>query len=207
MAHDLYNRVSLNGKPRSIRILQLSTAQTRPLEGHLQEVSLSSNPTYYALSYSWGASSDPPHQVLCHAVSPSSPVSAFIEIPASCCDALTQLRRDLAPRGQPRSFNIWVDAICVDQTENGEQEKLAQMAVMREIYAQSKRVYIWLGLETESSKYATNWIREASLGKYPLSGVKFKNFPANMVYPGELAKLVRMAPELIKGGKLSRRLV
>ena len=81
------------------------------------------------------------------------------------------------------------------------------MAVMRAIYAKSKRVYIWLGLETESSKYAMDWIREVSLGKYPLLGVKFRNFPANMVYPSELAKLVRIAPELIKGGKLSRRLV
>lgn len=191
----------------SIRILQLSTAQTKPLEGHLKEVSLSSNPTYYALSYTWGPCSDPPHRMLCHASSSSSLLSAYIEITAHCCDALTQLRKDLAPHGRPLSFNIWVDAICIDQTPDGKQEKLAQIPLMREIYAKSKRVYIWLGLETESSNYAMDWIREASLAKYPLSGVKFRNFPANMVCPSELAKLVRMAPELIKGGKLSVRLL
>jgi len=100
-----------------------------------------------------------------------------------------------------------VDAICIDQTTNGEQEKLTQIPLMRDIYAKSKRVYIWLGLETESSNYAMDWIREVSLGKYPLSGVKFRPFPANMVFPSELVKLVKMAPELIKGGKLSSRLV
>jgi Heterokaryon incompatibility protein (HET) len=207
MAHDLYNQVSLNGKPKSIRILQLSTAQTTRLEGHLKEVSLSSNPTYYALSYNWGDSSDPPHQVLCHASISSNPVSAYIKITDNCYDALTQLRKDLAPRGRPLSFNIWVDAICIDQTTNGTQEKLAQIPLMREIYAKSERVYIWLGLETESSNDAMDWIRGASLGKHTLSAVKFRYFPANMVCPSELVKLLRMTPELIKGGTLSRHLV
>jgi hypothetical protein len=201
MAHDLYNHVSLNGKPKSIRILQLSTAQGRPLEGHLKEVSLFSNPTYYALSYTWGGPSSPAQQILCHSSSSSNLGSAYIEITTNCYDALTQLRRDLAPRGRPLSFNIWVDAICIDQSADGEQEKLAQIPLMGEIYAKAQRVYIWLGLETESSIYTMNWISEASLGMSPFLGVKFRSFPANMIFPSELAKLVKMAPELIKGGK------
>lgn len=201
MAHDLYKQVSLDGKPKSIRILQLSTAQERPLEGHLREVSLSSNPTYYALSYTWGDVSDPRYPILCHASGSSKPVSASIEITASCYAALTQLRRNLAPHGQPRSFNIWVDAICIEQSADGEQEKAAQIPLMREIYAKAQRVYLWLGPETESSNYVMDWISEASLGHIPLLGVKFRSFPANLIFPSELAKLARMAPELFRAGK------
>jgi hypothetical protein len=207
MAHDLYEQVSLNEKPKSIRILQLSTDQTKPLEGCLKVASLSSNPTYYALSYTWGAPADPPHRILCHTSGSQNSVSAYVEITANCCDALTQLRRNLAPCGRPLSFNIWVDAICIDQTYSGNQEKLDQIPLMREIYARSRRVYIWLGLENESSNYVMDWISEASLGKYPLSGVKWRNFPANMIFPGELARLMRLAPELVKGGKLGRLIV
>lgn len=222
MAHNLYKQVSVEGKDNTIRILQLSTNQKKPLEGYLEAVSLASNPSYYALSYRWGDYSDPPHRILCHAANSPSPVSAYVEITPNCCDALTQLRRDLAPYGWPRSFNIWVDAICINQDEQdkqqklqagevkesqaGESEKQGQLPLMRTIYANAKRVYIWLGPETESSNYAMDWIKEASLGHYPLSGVKFRDFPASM-RPTEVAKLVRMAPEMIKGGKARDYLV
>ncbi|EON63094.1 hypothetical protein W97_02321 [Coniosporium apollinis CBS 100218] len=189
-------------KPENIRILQLSTDQNEPLKGHLKVVSLASNPSYCALSYPWGNKSKPPHEILCCALGVPDPLSAHIEITPNCFDALTQLRRSLAPCGRPPSVNIWVDAICIDQTKEGANEKQAQMPLMRKIYANAKRVYIWLGPGTESSDHAMDWIKEASLGKFPLFGVmKFKNFPANMIWPSELAKLMRASPELIKGGK------
>jgi Heterokaryon incompatibility protein (HET) len=63
-----------------------------------------------------------------------------------------------------------VDAICINQSPDGREEKSAQLPPMRDIYAKPKGMYDWLGLDTASSIYAMEWSQGASLGKYPLSG-------------------------------------
>jgi len=222
MASNLYEQVSLVGKPNTIRVLQLSTDQTKPLEGHfevislspprlsfssikninftfLKQISLTSIYSYCALSYTWGAYSDPPDRILCYASSSPGAASAYIRITRNCRNALHQLRKNLAPHGRPLSFNIWVDAICIDQTPDGEAEKVHQIPLMQDIYGKAKMVYIWLGPASDNSDNAMDWIKQASLGKFPLSGVRFKNYPANMLYPSELVKLARIVPEVLEG--------
>ena len=40
---------------------------------------------------------------------------------------------------------IWVDAICIDQSERGKEEKEKQLSKMAEIYNSASSVCIWLG--------------------------------------------------------------
>lgn len=42
-------------------------------------------------------------------------------------------------------INIWVDAICIDQSDSGHREKEQQLAMMARIYNYASHVCIWLG--------------------------------------------------------------
>ncbi|KAF2741727.1 heterokaryon incompatibility, partial [Sporormia fimetaria CBS 119925] len=94
---------------------------------NLSVVHLSTNPSYAALSYVWGSPGD--DQLLCQ--------GKLLPITRNCYSAIWHLRKKLG------SFFIWVDAVCIDQTNDKEKEQ--QMALMEKIYANAKNVYIWLG--------------------------------------------------------------
>jgi hypothetical protein len=44
---------------------------------------------------------------------------------------------------------LWIDAICIDQTNT--EERGSQVQLMGEIYNKASQVYVWLGLEDDSS--------------------------------------------------------
>jgi predicted AAA+ superfamily ATPase len=48
---------------------------------------------------------------------------------------------------------LWVDAICINQFDN--EERTQQVALMGDIYSQSKEVVIWLGKDLDSSTVGT----------------------------------------------------
>ncbi len=55
-------------------------------------------------------------------------------------------RRDANPKILSRQIGyFWVDALCINQ--NNVLERNAQVSIMRDIYASSKRIIIWLGSE------------------------------------------------------------
>ncbi|KAH7136166.1 heterokaryon incompatibility protein-domain-containing protein, partial [Dendryphion nanum] len=199
-AVELYRLLPLKVGNRSIRVLQLSTDQSKPLEGKLKVISLSSylRSAFVALSYAWG-NTDEPHRILCHASTTKS-LPAYISITANCCDALMQLRRNQASQWpSSSSIDIWVDAVCINQdAKEGAEEKLTQIPLMQEIYQKAKAVFIWLGTGTQESDLAMEWLTKTSMGRELLSLIKFRAFPANML-PGEIIRLIRIAPELAKG--------
>lgn len=55
---------------------------------------------------------------------------------------------------------IWVDAVCIDQSNNIEKEH--QIPMMGEIYARASRVIVWLGEEQADSTKALEAIRLAA---------------------------------------------
>jgi len=61
------------------------------------------------------------------------------KIRENLCQALTNLR------SKYHDVYIWVDAICIDQSENGKTEKEGQLAMMSTIYNSASNVCIWLG--------------------------------------------------------------
>jgi hypothetical protein len=53
-------------------------------------------------------------------------------------------------------LTIWVDAICINQDD--EDEKMAQILLMKDIYSHAETVYIWLGLGSASTDRAIHYL-------------------------------------------------
>ncbi|KAH7031459.1 heterokaryon incompatibility protein-domain-containing protein [Microdochium trichocladiopsis] len=121
--------------PTSIRIILLKPAllDSQPLELELYEAPLSGpgSLAYEALSYTWGER---------HGSIPirCGGLRQTILVTPNCEAALRHLRYKLSVR------QLWVDAICIDQTSVA--EKNQQVPLMGKIYSQATRTVIWLGV-------------------------------------------------------------
>lgn len=94
---------------------------------------------YEALSYTWGTADD-----IC-----SNPI-LFNSYPRRISTNLERALRTLRRRDQERV--LWVDALCIDQSNL--LEKAAQIAYMPSIYSNSTSVIIWLGPSGQESDIA-----------------------------------------------------
>lgn len=128
--------------PRSIRLLRLlpDTNVDGPLHGSLFECNIEEfygHPNAYeALSYVWG---DPK---LSHSIS----IDEFkLPITANLHTALANLRSPYIER------LLWVDAMCIDQTNDREKEW--QIGLMYQIYACASCVVVWLGEHEDESEH------------------------------------------------------
>lgn len=119
-----------------IRLVTLFPASFHePIACTLFHTELSSNPSYEALSYTWGN-----HQNL---------VSIMVSgksfgITHNLATALRYLRR------KEREVTFWIDAICINQ-ENTD-ERTQQVALMTNIYQRARQVQIWLGSAADDSE-------------------------------------------------------
>lgn len=86
--------------------------------------------TYEAISYVWGN----PTRTHCIALCSGSCELAITE---SADSALRGLRHATEPR------RLWIDAICINQTDN--EEKAVQVRKMNKVYRNAERVLVWLG--------------------------------------------------------------
>lgn len=115
--------------PDEIRVLTLHPGSTdSPMVCELSKICLRDKPFYNALSYVWGDAN------------PRKPIvvnSHPIQVTASLETALRHLRHEIEPS------IIWVDAVCIDQSNN--EERNAQVRLMGDIYRQAARVYLWIG--------------------------------------------------------------
>lgn len=119
-------------KPGEIRILRLQKTRwwlPGSVEADLIHVPMYPPPEYEAVSYRWGSSERTESIVL--------DGSTTFAITRSAYDLLI-LRRSLW-----RVRTIWIDAICINQSD--ETEKAAQVQLMREIYHHASRVVICPG--------------------------------------------------------------
>lgn len=69
-------------------------------------------------------------------------------------DALRRLRRKYS------DVYLWVDAICIDQSEKGKAEKEKQLAMMARIYNLASNVCVWLGEGYDGAEPAFKLIHE-----------------------------------------------
>ncbi len=125
---------------RSIRIIQLlpSHHHDAPLRCRIHEVSLDDSGrrySYQALSYVWGS------ETLASAIYCDD--DQVLHVTENCRDALHRLRLRF------RTRSLWIDAICIDQTNRGLSERSFQIKLMGEIYQRAQRVIVWLGSGTE----------------------------------------------------------
>jgi hypothetical protein len=126
-----------------IRILSLHPANfDDPITCSISNEPLQSASDYEALSYCWG---DPS---LSHEISINGSSFAVTE---SVSYALRYLRQPVTTR------RIWVDAVCINQTDV--QERTHQVQRMTNIYKQARRVLAWLGPESGGSNEGIELLR------------------------------------------------
>ncbi|KAF9691422.1 hypothetical protein EKO04_010878 [Ascochyta lentis] len=158
-----YEYAALDDTKRQVRLLHLHpSVHVKPGvlpntdEDHLNDIqctfslaSLDDNPTFEALSYVWGDHNiTAPITLHGHAFSVTSNLHA----------ALKHLRH------QDKERVLWVDALCINQTDNSERSH--QVSHMRHIYSQATNVLIFLGEACEGSDVVIDLIKTLAVHPY-----------------------------------------
>ena len=124
--------------PRHIRLLRLgSRKDEQMLHGSISNISLDENPSFTALSYTWGP-----------ALKPYCIRTAEGDVPvtASLYYALTRIQQSEG------SIDIWADSISINQSDAT--EKSQQIRLLPTIYRQATQVFGWIGDEAKESNLA-----------------------------------------------------
>ncbi|KAH7418491.1 heterokaryon incompatibility protein-domain-containing protein [Cadophora sp. MPI-SDFR-AT-0126] len=125
-------------------VLKKSTYESSVIECSLFAISITTPPRYEALSYTWGPPPPPSEQqyILCD--------GKKLPVTENCISALYHLRKKYSNR------LLWIDAICIDQT-NAE-EASQQVQIMGQIYQNAAKVLVWLGPSTAERRLAFRYI-------------------------------------------------
>lgn len=137
-----HNHVPLHAQSKSTRLLEV---QLGPAHEHirctLSQHDLGNMPPYIALSYTWNQGRQRRH-IECDGLD--------LEVGDNLWQFLFEFRKRESIRqyqsGQSDTnvFHLWVDAVCIDQSNV--QERNDQVAQMRDIYSSAESVIVWLGL-------------------------------------------------------------
>jgi Heterokaryon incompatibility protein (HET) len=136
----------LDASKKEIRLLSLHNTEdaTAPLSGELRLASMEDN--YTAVSYVWG---DWCNRRPIRLNSIDTTITASLEI------VLRQLRNE------KKAVDIWIDAVCINQTDNT--EKGHQVQKMGDIYQYAKKgTILWLGEIQNNSGEAMELISTAN---------------------------------------------
>ncbi|KAI1177351.1 heterokaryon incompatibility protein-domain-containing protein [Nemania sp. FL0916] len=120
---------------RWFRLLHLYPGRPdEPLACSLSSHELASSPPFKAISYTWGDAKD--------------------MVTITCCGYSKCVTRNLylalrRIRSIRQSITLWVDSICIDQSDKT--EKGHQVDLFSTIYKEAEEVIIWLGGDSESS--------------------------------------------------------
>ncbi|CAG9988715.1 unnamed protein product, partial [Clonostachys byssicola] len=150
----IYDQVPLKrGRPSQLQLRLLSLAggaDDEPLAAHIYATSLDESdlPIFEALSYVWGPTNAPGKITLVPGDDAGNAIEAArhastLEVTANLASALKHLRYP------DRARVLWVDAICIDQSNLVERNTHVQK--MGEVYEAASRVLIWLGPEADDS--------------------------------------------------------
>ncbi|KAH6672252.1 heterokaryon incompatibility protein-domain-containing protein [Halenospora varia] len=139
----------LNSSRKEIRLLILQPLSAgEEIQCSTETVSLLDEPEYKALSYVWGDAS---------ARKNINFNGTEFSVTANLAAALYHLRLRHVPRW------LWVDALCINQSDMKERNE--QVAMMGEIYINAKPVVIWLGEASWDSDEAFSYISEVAWGR------------------------------------------
>lgn len=147
----VYSPLNGDNNIRLLRLLPSSDRSTR-LQGQLFEYPLAQGRQtmhlYEALSYTRGTSQNTKSILI---------DDRELRITANCHMALEQLRDSFIER------LLWVDAICINQSNKNEREK--QVRIMAEVYCKARQVIVWLGEATSDSEDAMQKIHAVAEGR------------------------------------------
>ncbi|KAM0307422.1 hypothetical protein ACHAPM_000137 [Fusarium culmorum] len=122
-------------QPSHIRILELLPApREKALEGRLLVVDVDKPPAYEALSYTWADASN--DSSLCQRIFIGHGNRA-LPITSSCHQGLRHLRKELG------SVFIWVDSVCINQSDL--EERSYQVAMMDDVFSRANVVHAYVG--------------------------------------------------------------
>jgi hypothetical protein len=158
------------GSVRLLRLLPHSDENSR-IECQLIACSLldsGSTHPYEALSYVWGPEDN------------KQPIyidGDELRVTANLYVALSHLRDRFIDQ------IIWIDAICINQEDDG--EKGQQVQSMAKIYAKASRVIVWLGEATADSGDALKEILNAANQQHANSAINKTNQQATLALPNQ----------------------
>ena len=130
-----YSYLTLPEGGRQLRLLEVlpSSDLDDSILCRLAHYSMDELPPYTALSYQWG---DPTQWKVIDVDGAQFPAGVNLET------ALRQLRTQRCPL-------LWIDAICINQSDVS--EKTEQVKKMKDIYANATNTVVWLGPEWSNS--------------------------------------------------------
>ncbi|KAF2254645.1 HET-domain-containing protein, partial [Trematosphaeria pertusa] len=114
---------------RHIRLLKVPGSSKDAPAYDLIETSLDAAPPYETISYVWGKQNR--SQILTFRTAETVRITPALQV------TLSYLRFHC------RTGYLWIDQICIDQSNTLECNQ--QVAIMGEIYGKAQRVLIWLG--------------------------------------------------------------
>lgn len=131
---------------RQIRLVTLlSGSPSTKICCKLSTVSLDDRPYYQALSYVWSKVDN----------------KKSIDLNGSGFSVTNNLHAALLRLRWPdRNRNLWIDAICINQNDEGERSQ--QIPLMGAIYSCSEEVIVWLGEASDDSDAAADLINRLS---------------------------------------------
>lgn len=129
--------------PRAIRLIMLrkSLDNNAPLSCSIVETMLDEPTNYYALSYTWGTEA-PSEAMSIFPAGDSNTAGTSAQVillTPNCAAALKILRKRLGDT----DVGVWVDSVCINQSNFA--EKNVQVTMMADIYSLAKSVVVWVG--------------------------------------------------------------
>ena len=133
--------ICLDPSDREIRLLHLTPGNEEDQVCVSTAVaSLNEEPVYIAISYVWGDTS------LQHAINVDG---RCIHVSTNLFATLKLLRN---VRGKDEAIPFWIDALSINQEDSFERSQ--QVRMMKAIYGDAYRVWVWLNSPTEESELA-----------------------------------------------------
>ncbi|KAF2108510.1 heterokaryon incompatibility protein-domain-containing protein [Lophiotrema nucula] len=149
---DLYACLPLPRESKFIRVLDVYGPSRlddsdSSIQCDLRVINLNSEnyPSFAALSYVWGIEAAEGHFITCG--------GCTLRVTPNCHSALRYLKEKLG------NFTIWIDAICINQKDEG--EKMNQILLMGEIYSKAETMYVWLGEGNTATNRAMAYLKTA----------------------------------------------
>jgi hypothetical protein len=134
----------LNTEVQEVRVaVLLAGKEADDIVCSIYHYPLQSCPPYEALSYAWGDQNQLRSILLDRYESEKISTRQCLSITSNLEEALRHLRLET------RSRTLWIDAVCINQSDTAERD--AQVSMMREIYSKASRTVVYLGPETEFS--------------------------------------------------------
>lgn len=149
-----YRYEHLKDPTSDLRLIGIDSApDTDVVRCILRTYSAQECPSYEALSYAWGDDAQKSTIVMS-----GGRGDALFEVTLNLESALLNLRKRQTGQTTDLQMFIWIDALCIDQTNL--EERNIQVQRMRSIYRNARRVVVYLGDYKEPTDRSIVFSRE-----------------------------------------------